>query len=66
MLKVPFVMSQDYGGPKVNKIVQHVQPGTGFWPIILITRWHEKFVAENYHLDTQGLKYDKSILLLEN
>ena len=27
-------MPYDYGGPKLNKMVKHEQPGTGFWPII--------------------------------
>ena len=40
-----FDMSHDYGGPKFYRIVKHEQPGTGFWPMIPITIWHQTFVG---------------------
>ena len=48
-------MSHDYGGPKFDKIFKHEQPGTGFWPIIPITIWHQDNCGENYNLDLKGL-----------
>ena len=44
--KVHFDMSNDYGGLTLYKIGKHDQSGTGYWPIIPITIWHQIFVRE--------------------
>ena len=50
-----FDMSQDYGGsgtiydfigPTFYKILKYKQPGTGYWPMIPFTIWHQTFVGK--------------------
>ena len=45
--KVNFDMLHDCSVPKFYKIVEHEQPGTGFWPMNPISIWHQRFAGRN-------------------